>query len=52
VVDAIKSAGGPLVDKKRVNLPGHIKTTGDHTVTVDLHADVVATVPLTVAAAK
>jgi large subunit ribosomal protein L9 len=52
VVEAIKSAGGPLVDKKRVNLPGHIKTTGDHTVTVELHADVVASVPLTVAAAK
>ena len=50
VVEAIKSAGGPLMDKKRVNLPGHIKTTGAHTVTIELHPDVVATVPVTVAA--
>jgi large subunit ribosomal protein L9 len=50
VVNAVKAAGGPLVDKKRVHLPGHIKTTGDHTVTIELHADVVASVPLTVAA--
>jgi len=50
VAAAVKSAGGPLLDKKRIRLPGHIKTTGTHTVTVDLHPDVVATVPLTVAA--
>ena len=50
VADAVKAAGGPLVDKKRVQLPGHIKTTGEHTVTIELHADVVATVPVTVAA--
>ncbi|MBV9594639.1 MAG: 50S ribosomal protein L9 [Actinobacteria bacterium] len=50
VVSAVKSAGGPLLDKKRVQLPGHIKTTGSHTVTVDLHPDVVATVPVTVTA--
>ncbi|HEY2044918.1 MAG TPA: 50S ribosomal protein L9 [Jatrophihabitans sp.] len=50
VVTAVKAAGGPLVDKKRVHLPGHIKTTGSHTVTIELHGDVVATVPVTVAA--
>ncbi|WAX55389.1 50S ribosomal protein L9 [Jatrophihabitans cynanchi] len=50
VAAAVKSAGGPLLDKKRIRLPGHIKTVGTHTVTVDLHPDVVATVPLTVAA--
>jgi len=49
VVNAVKAAGGPLVDKKRVHLPGHIKATGDHTVTIELHADVVASVPVTVA---
>jgi len=48
VVDAIKASGGPLVDKKRVHLPGHIKTLGEHSVTIELHADVVATVDLTV----
>jgi large subunit ribosomal protein L9 len=50
VVGAVKTAGGPLIDKKSVHLPGHIKATGEHTVTIELLADVVATVPLTVAA--
>ncbi|MCW2527422.1 MAG: rplI [Pseudonocardiales bacterium] len=50
VADAVKTAGGPLIDKKRIHLPGHIKTTGKHEVTVELHHDVVATVPLTVTA--
>ncbi|MDQ1732053.1 MAG: large subunit ribosomal protein [Pseudonocardiales bacterium] len=50
VVSAVKAAGGPVVDKKRVHLPGHIKTTGDHTVTIELHSDVVASVPVSVAA--
>jgi large subunit ribosomal protein L9 len=48
VVAAVKAAGGPLIDRKRVQLPGHIKTVGEHTVTIDLHPDVVAVVPLTV----
>lgn len=50
VADAVKAAGGPLVDRKRIALPGHIKTTGKHEVSVDLQHDVVATVPLTVTA--
>jgi large subunit ribosomal protein L9 len=50
VVTAVKAAGGPLVDKKRVHLPGHIKTTGAHTVTIELLGDVIATIPVTVAA--
>jgi large subunit ribosomal protein L9 len=50
VVNAVKSAGGPLVDKKRVQLPGHIKTVGAHTVTIELHPDVVASVPVDVTA--
>ena len=50
IAAAVKSAGGPLLDKKRIQLPGHIKTTGSHTVTVDLHPDVVASVPVTVTA--
>ncbi|MFL6161952.1 MAG: 50S ribosomal protein L9 [Jatrophihabitantaceae bacterium] len=52
IADAVKAAGGPLVDRKRVRLPGHIKTTGAHTVTIELHPDVVATVPVTVAASS
>jgi large subunit ribosomal protein L9 len=50
VAAAVKTAGGPLIDKKRIQLPGHIKTTGPHTVTVDLHPDVVASIPVVVTA--
>ena len=50
VAAAVKTAGGPLIDKKRIQLPGHIKTTGAHTVTVDLHPDVVASIPINVTA--
>jgi large subunit ribosomal protein L9 len=47
VVDAVKAAGGPSLDKRRVELPAaHIKTVGTHTVSVRLHADVSA--PITV----
>jgi large subunit ribosomal protein L9 len=48
VAEAIKAAGGPTVDRKRIVLPGHIKSTGSHQVTVDLLPEVVATVALTV----
>ena len=50
IAAAVKDAGGPLLDRKRIQLPGHIKTLGSHTVTVDLHPDVVASVPVTVTA--
>ncbi|MEP6600028.1 MAG: 50S ribosomal protein L9 [Actinomycetota bacterium] len=50
IAAAVKDAGGPLLDRKRIQLPGHIKTTGSHVVTVDLHPDVVASVPVTVTA--
>jgi large subunit ribosomal protein L9 len=51
VAAAVKDAGGPLLDRKRIQLPGHIKTTGSHVITVDLHPDVVASVPVTVTSA-
>jgi large subunit ribosomal protein L9 len=50
VATAVKAAGGPLLDRKRIQLPGHIKTTGTHTITVDLHPDVVASIPVEVTA--
>jgi large subunit ribosomal protein L9 len=50
VAAAVKDAGGPMLDKKRIQIDGHIKSTGSHTVTVDLHPDVVASVPVTVQA--
>jgi large subunit ribosomal protein L9 len=50
VAAAVKDAGGPMLDKKRIQIDGHIKSTGSHTVTVDLHPDVVASVPVVVKA--
>jgi large subunit ribosomal protein L9 len=47
VVDAVKAAGGPVLDKRRIELPAaHIKTVGTHTVSVRLHPEVAA--PITV----
>jgi large subunit ribosomal protein L9 len=40
VVSAIKAAGGPTLDKRTIELPGHIKNVGSHQVTVRLHPDV------------
>ena len=49
VVDAVKSAGGPTLDKRRIELPAaHIKTIGTHTVSVRLHPEVVATLEIDV----
>jgi large subunit ribosomal protein L9 len=50
IADAVKDAGGPTLDRKRIRTDGHIKSIGTHDVTVDLHADVVATISLTVTA--
>lgn len=42
VAEAIKAAGGPALDKRTVELDGHIKTAGSHAVLVKLHPGVVA----------
>jgi len=53
VVAAIKKAGGPNLDKRMVELPKeHIKSTGDHPISVRLHPDVSAKVSLSVIADK
>ena len=41
---AIKSAGGPLVEKRAIEIDGHIKTLGDYPVRISLHPDVAATI--------
>ncbi|MER0446960.1 50S ribosomal protein L9 [Streptomyces sp. NPDC006711] len=51
VASAIKAAGGPDVDKRRVELGSPIKTLGAHQVSVRLHADVVAKLGVEVIAA-
>jgi large subunit ribosomal protein L9 len=48
IATAVKDAGGPTLDRKRIRVDEHIKSVGSHSVTVDLHPDVVATIPLTV----
>jgi len=51
VVEAL-AAKGVQIDRRQVDLAGGVKTVGDHTVRVDLHADVVAELALTVEAAE
>ncbi|MEP9417019.1 MULTISPECIES: 50S ribosomal protein L9 [unclassified Gordonia (in: high G+C Gram-positive bacteria)] len=49
VAGAIRTAGGPAVDKRNVELPkAHIKATGTYPIVVNLHPDVTASVQLAV----
>jgi large subunit ribosomal protein L9 len=52
ITAAVKQAGGPDLDKRRLELPGHIKSTGDYKVQVRLHPEVSAGFTLTVVAEK
>lgn len=52
VVDAVRAAGGPLLDKRAVDLGGHIKSTGTYQATVRLHPEVSVTVPFNVVPAN
>lgn len=52
VVAAVKSAGGPSLDRRRVELPGTVKATGTHQVRVRLHPEVAATFDLSVLPSK
>jgi large subunit ribosomal protein L9 len=40
VVEAVRAAGGPPLDRRAVEVPGQIKTVGKHPVTVRLHPEV------------
>ena len=51
IASAIKAAGGPLVEKRAIEVDGHIKALGDYPVRISLHPDVVATVNLHVVSA-
>jgi len=48
IVDAVHAAGGPAVDRRRIELGTAIKTVGTHRVTVRLHPEVAADVDLDV----
>ena len=52
VQQAVKAAGGPDLDRRRIELPGHIKAVGQYAVRVRLHPEVTATFTLNVAASK
>jgi large subunit ribosomal protein L9 len=52
VQEAVKAAGGPDLDRRRIELPGHIKSTGQYQVSVRLHTDVTAKFSLSVVASK
>jgi large subunit ribosomal protein L9 len=51
IAAAIKAAGGPDVDKRRVEIGSPIKTLGSHKVSVRLHPEVAASVDVEVIAA-
>jgi large subunit ribosomal protein L9 len=50
IVSAVKAAGGPVLDKRAVEMPGHIKTIGKHQVNVRLHPDITVAIKLEVTA--
>jgi large subunit ribosomal protein L9 len=48
IVAAVKAAGGPEVDRRRIQMPRHIKSLGSYDVTIALHPEVSATVSVNV----
>ena len=50
IADAVKGAGGPELDRRRIEVPDPIKTTGSHSVKVRLHPEVSAAVAVEVQA--
>ena len=50
IADAVKAAGGPELDRRKIEVQGHIKSTGTYQALVRLHPEVQATVPFEVVA--
>lgn len=48
IVDAVKAAGGPTLDRRRLEVPGHIKSIGSYPVRIKLHPEVTAKFDLNV----
>jgi large subunit ribosomal protein L9 len=46
IADAVRAAGGPQLDKRRIEVPNPIKTIGSHQIRVRLHPEVTATVDI------
>jgi len=49
VAQAVKAAGGPDVDRRKIEIAHPIKTVGAHPVTVRIHPEVAATVIVDIA---
>ncbi|HIW63882.1 MAG TPA: 50S ribosomal protein L9 [Candidatus Stackebrandtia excrementipullorum] len=52
IVEAVEAAGGPKLDRRRLELPGHIKAVGQYKIAIKLHPEVHATFNLNVVEAK
>jgi large subunit ribosomal protein L9 len=52
VAEAVQASGLGQVDRRKIEIPAPIKTTGSHEATISLRDDLVATIALTVVAAK
>jgi large subunit ribosomal protein L9 len=48
IASAVKAAGGPQLDKRRIEVTNPIKTVGAHSVAVRLHPEVSAKIDLEV----
>lgn len=51
IVEAVKAAGGPELDKRRVEIKNPIKSVGAHKVQVRLHPEVSASIKLDIVGA-
>jgi large subunit ribosomal protein L9 len=52
IVDAVKAAGGPALDRRRLELPSTIKSLGSYPVRIKLHPEVTAKFDLNVTQSK
>jgi large subunit ribosomal protein L9 len=50
IVTAVKEAGGPVLDKRKIEVRNPIKTVGAHQVAIRLHPEISATLNIEVAA--
>ena len=48
IADAVRAAGGPSLDKRRIEIRNPIKTIGSHQVTVRLHPELTGTLDVEV----
>lgn len=52
LAEAVKAAGGPAIDRRKIETVPPIKSTGRHSASVRLHSDVVAPIEVNVVAAR